>query len=70
MLSTEQLKTILNFVIDSAKIIFGSLVIGVFVPSISGEISWSTFIIGVIMTLTFLGISLFLSSKIKKINSI
>lgn len=69
MFSAEQIKTILNFILDSAKIIFGSLVVGIFAPNISGEIPWLTFLVGIIMTLMFLGIAMFLSDKVKN-NSI
>ena len=65
MFSAEQIKTILNFILDSAKIIFGSLVVGIFAPNISGEIPWLTFLVGIIMTLMFLGIAMFLSDKVK-----
>ena len=65
MLSCEQLKTISNFLSDGAKIIFGSMVIGVFVPSASGAIPWFTFIIGIILTASFL-ISAIILSKLPK----
>lgn len=44
-----------NFFLDGAKIIFGSLVIGAFVPSFTApEFPWSTFIAGAFMTTSFL----------------
>ena len=65
-MSVEQFKTLHNFIIDGAKIIFGSLVVGVFVPQTSGEIPWLMFIAGVLLTTAFLGVALFLSHKISK----
>ncbi|MBI3442891.1 MAG: hypothetical protein HY007_03930 [Candidatus Sungbacteria bacterium] len=44
-----------NFFLDGAKIIFGSLVIGAFVPSFTApEFPWLTFTFGVLMTSFFL----------------
>lgn len=44
-----------NFFLDGAKIIFGSLVIGVFVPSVSThEFPWAIFLAGAIATTFFL----------------
>lgn len=67
MLSCEQLKTISNFLSDGAKIIFGSMVIGVFVPGASGEIPWFTFIVGIVLTVSFLVLSIILSKPTKEI---
>ncbi|MFC1612749.1 hypothetical protein ACFL23_00265 [Patescibacteria group bacterium] len=66
MLSTEQLKIISNFLSDSAKIIFGSMVIGIFVPSASGETPWATFIMGLTLTIAFLISAIILSKPSKK----
>ncbi len=63
-MSAGQFKTLHNFVIDSAKIIFGSLVVGVFLPSASGEMPGLTFFVGVVFTAMFLGIALSLSKRI------
>jgi hypothetical protein len=52
----NQLKVVSNFFLDGAKIIFGSLVVGVFVPSASGSIPWLTFAVGLAMTIAFLAI--------------
>lgn len=57
MLSNKQIGVVSNFLLDSAKIIFGSLVIGVFVPSASGNIPWITLVVGILMTLGFLTLS-------------
>lgn len=65
MLTREQLKVVANFLLDGAKIIFGSLVVGVFVPGASGEIPWTTFLSGIGLTITFLGISAALTKTYK-----
>jgi len=51
---SEQIKVIANFLLDGAKIIFGSLVVGAFVPSITGNVSWSTVAFGLIAIAIFL----------------
>ncbi len=66
MLYSEQVKIISNFLADSAKIIFGSLVVGVFIPSASGEKPWLTFALGILLTITFLSISILLSKPPKQ----
>ncbi len=44
-----------NFFLDGAKIIFGSLVIGVFMPSAATpEFPWLTFLMGILATGAFL----------------
>lgn len=44
-----------NFFLDGAKIIFGSLVIGVFMPSAATpEFPWLTFVMGIMATSIFL----------------
>lgn len=48
-------RVVANFALDSAKIVFGSLVIGVFVPSARiAEFPSVTFITGLIITAAFL----------------
>lgn len=59
----DDLDILSNFFLDGAKIIFASLVVGVFVPSASGNIPWLTFAIGIAMTLLFLNIATRLSKK-------
>ena len=61
MLSNDQLKTISNFLLDGSKILFGSLVVGAFMPSTSGSISWVTITVGFISTVVFLSIAVRLS---------
>ena len=57
MISDKQSNVVSNFLLDGAKIIFGSLVIGVFVPSASGEVPWVTLVAGILLTLSFLILS-------------
>lgn len=66
MFTKGQIRILLEFMKDSAKIIFGSLVIGIFAPSVSGEIPWITFAFGIAMTIVFLGIAFFLSNKLTR----
>ena len=48
-------RIVANFAVDSAKIVFGSLVIGVFVPSANAlEFPSNTFLSGLIITVIFL----------------
>ena len=63
-LSNKQLKIISNFFLDGAKIIFGSLVVGVFVPGISTETPWHVFIAGITLTLMLLIFSVYLIKKL------
>lgn len=58
----KQLKVVVNFLNDCAKIIFGSLVIGVFLPNAPGKIPWITFITGLITT----GVFFFSAFKLAK----
>jgi hypothetical protein len=57
MLSKEELDTLSDFFLDGAKILFGSLVVGVFVPTASGKVPWLTFVVGIGMTLVFLAVA-------------
>lgn len=54
-----------DFFLDGAKLIFGSLVIGVFVPGAAGKIPWLTFAIGIGMTVLFLSIAVRLSKSVE-----
>ncbi|MBI2888919.1 MAG: hypothetical protein HYY92_03205 [Parcubacteria group bacterium] len=66
LMKKGQFQTLHNFIVDGAKIIFGSLVVGIFAPSTAGEIPWLMFVAGILFTATFLGIALLLSSKISE----
>jgi len=61
MLAPEQMRVIVSFLLDGAKILFGSLVVGVFVPSAAGAIPWATFVTGLGLTAAFLAIAVVLS---------
>lgn len=51
-------RVVVNFFLDGAKILFGSLVVGAFVPSIAAaEISWLTITFGIIFTAIFFTIA-------------
>lgn len=61
MLAKDEFKVLSDFFLDGAKLIFASLVVGVFVPSAAGSVPWLTFLIGIIMTILFLSIAVKLS---------
>lgn len=54
---TAYLKTFSEFFLDGAKIIFGSIVVGAFVPSAGNPVSWFTLFVGTIATILFLILS-------------
>lgn len=49
-----QLKVLANFLLDSAKIIFGSAVVSALVPGLSTSTPWPTAVFGLIATVAFL----------------
>jgi len=53
-LNKIQLDKFSNFLIDLAKILFGSTVVGFFVPGFSGNVDIATFVIGIAATFTSL----------------
>ncbi len=56
--STDRTKVFSSFFLDGAKIIFGSLVVGAFMPSAVGQDStYITVVLGVILTIIFLTIA-------------
>ncbi|OGC06579.1 hypothetical protein A2526_00105 [candidate division WOR-1 bacterium RIFOXYD2_FULL_36_8] len=63
MLDKKESKVLGDFFLDCAKLIFASLVVGVFVPSAVGKVPWLTFLMGIIMTALFLVIAVNLSKK-------
>jgi len=65
MLSQEQFKTLSDFLLDSSKILFGSLVVGAFLPGTTGPVSWVTFVIGIFLTISFLIVAIILSKPLK-----
>ena len=55
-----QRKIVSDFFLDGAKIIFGSLVVGVFIPGAAPQkILWPTLAVGITMTTLFLIIANF-----------
>lgn len=54
MTPDSQLKVLANFLLDSAKIVFGSAVVGALVPGLSTDMLWPTAVVGLIMTVSFL----------------
>ena len=57
------MNVIIDFLTDSAKIVFGSAVIGFFIPGISGQITNIVFVGGIFATAIFLGIAVILSRQ-------
>jgi len=55
------LEVVSDFFLDGAKIIFGSLVVGVFVPGAAGKIPWLICAIGVAVTMLFLTVAAMLA---------
>lgn len=56
-------KTLANFCLDAAKIVFGSLVVGVFIPGTRGPFPWLTWLMGIMATVAFIIITGLLSKK-------
>jgi len=68
MKSDVYLRTFSEFFLDGAKIIFGSVVIGTFVPGAGNPISWLTFVLGAVATIFFLAISATISKTAETLN--
>jgi len=54
------------FFLDGAKIVFGSLVVGVFVPGVATGVPWVTVASALAVTVLFLGIAVILSQGTKE----
>lgn len=65
MFSPAQIKLAANFLADGAKIVFASLVVGVFVPESAGAIPWLTFFIGILVTGVFLWFAILLMRTVQ-----
>ena len=64
MKDSAQLNILSDFFLDGAKIIFGSLVVGAFLPGTTvKEFSWLVFFSGVTLTVAFLLIAYVISHK-------
>ena len=57
---------IIDFLTDAAKIVFGSAVVGFFIPGVSGEVNQQMFIGGIMVTAIFLFLAAVLSEQIQK----
>jgi len=57
---------IINFLGDAAKIVFGSAVVGFFVPGLSGKITWAVLLGGIGVTAGFLISAVSLSKRLKQ----
>ncbi len=57
---------IIDFLTDGAKIVFGSAVVGFFIPGVPGEITKTMFIAGGIVTAMFLILAMILSKQVQK----
>ncbi|MEK7209018.1 MAG: hypothetical protein AAB677_02045 [Patescibacteria group bacterium] len=60
------MEIIINFLSDAGKIIFGSAVVGFFIPSLAGRVSFATFVIGSLATIIFLWLAVVLLNLKKK----
>ncbi|MEK7560256.1 MAG: hypothetical protein AAB522_03075 [Patescibacteria group bacterium] len=58
------MKVIVDFLTDSAKIVFGSAIIGFFIPGISGAITIQAFVGGVFTTIVFLTTASLLDKRV------
>ena len=54
------MEIIINFLGDAAKIIFGSAIVGFFIPSLPGRVSFAAFITGSLATIIFLWLAMVL----------
>jgi len=60
------MEIIINFLTDAAKIVFGSAVVGFFIPGLSGKITWVVLLGGVGATAGFLTLAVSLSKRPKQ----
>ena len=58
---------IIDFLTDAAKIVFGSAVIGFFIPGLTSEITKTMLFGGVVVTAVFLVLAVVLSKQMQKI---
>mgnify|MGYP001592422467 CR=1 FL=1 len=65
MITEERVRILSNFFLDGAKIIFGSLVVGVFVPGTQSPdgASWLTLTVGLLTTAAFLVVAIRIKKK-------
>lgn len=60
------MSVIIDFLTDAAKIIFGSAVVGFFIPGVAGEVNRMILFGGITTTAVFLSIAVALSERIKE----
>ncbi|MEK7621977.1 MAG: hypothetical protein AAB415_02245 [Patescibacteria group bacterium] len=60
------MEIIINFLSDAAKIVFGSAVVGFFIPGLSDKITWAVLLGGVGVTAGFLTAAVSLSKRLKQ----
>ncbi|MBI2454222.1 MAG: hypothetical protein HYV54_01440 [Parcubacteria group bacterium] len=60
------MSVIIDFLTDGAKIVFGSTVVGFFIPGITSEVTKTMFIAGGIVTAVFLILAVILSKQVQK----
>lgn len=60
------MEIIINFLGDASKIIFGSAVVGFFIPGLSGKITWAVLFGGIFGTAVFLIVAVSLSKRLKR----
>lgn len=65
-LTRTQTKALSNLLFDFAKILFGSVIVGFFAPSVVGPISSSTFTKGLFASLIFIALGL---SMLRELNN-
>lgn len=60
------MSVIVDFLTDAAKIIFGSAIVGFFIPGISGSVTTTAFFSGIVTTAGFLVFASVLSKNLKQ----
>ena len=65
MITEERARILSNFFLDGAKIVFASLVVGVFVPGfeLTNSRLWATFVFGSVSTAAFLYMAISIAKK-------
>ena len=61
------MQIIVEFLRDAAKIVFGSAIVGFFIPGLAGDVSFRTFVGGVVSTMVLLVLAVILSRRKTKL---
>lgn len=64
----EQIKGISKYLMDLSKLLFGSAIVGFFIPGYSGKVSTAIFIIGVVSSMGLFASGIFILKSIKSQN--